>query len=231
MNGTLIISGGGNAKTTEIVDSIFLEHLKVNQVCLIPIAKTGQTKDYKNSVSWLFNKLNSLSAERINVSLILDLQKVISINKNIALYFGGGNSYKLLKLIIESGFNLKLNQFLDEGGVVYGTSAGAVIMGENISTYIDDEYIEVNNQKNYNIEQGFSLIANFSLLTHYNKGDELKLLNYFKKHNNPVIAIPEGTALLVKNKKIKIIGSEGVYIFNKDMSKIFFPVNESILIT
>jgi dipeptidase E len=228
MNGTLIISGGGNAKATEIVDSIFLEHLKANQVCLIPIAKTVQVKEFRNSVKWLSNKLNSLSTVKIDVALILDLKKVISIDKNTALYFGGGNSYKLLKLIMESGFYLKLKRFLDEGGIVYGTSAGAVIMGKNISTYIDDEYLEVNKQKNYNIEQGFSLIDNFSLLTHYKKGDELRLLNYFKKYNNRVIAIPEGTALLVKNKKIKIIGAEGVYIFNSDMSKTFLSVNETI---
>jgi len=50
------------------------------------------------------------------------------------IYIGGGNTFKLLKELKESGFDKELLKFIKEGKPVYGGSAGALILGKNILT-------------------------------------------------------------------------------------------------
>lgn len=49
-----------------------------------------------------------------------------------AIYFCGGSSQHLLNKVNETKFNLVLNQFLDNGGVYIGVSAGSIIAARNL---------------------------------------------------------------------------------------------------
>jgi len=49
------------------------------------------------------------------------------LQKYDTVYIGGGDTFKLLKLIRESGFDEKLLRYYKSGGAIYGGSAGAII--------------------------------------------------------------------------------------------------------
>lgn len=211
--GMIILSGGGDADKTKIIDSLFLKHLSRNNIYFIPIAKTSDKNGYSKSCMWLKNKFYNLNKISINVKMILDLKNVDEIDNDSAIYIGGGNTYKLLKIMHDSKFLPILKKHYEEGGLIYGASAGAVIMGLDISTYIVDKYIKENEKFNYTLSSGLSLIGNYSILTHYNENENMKVKEYFLKYSNPIIAIPEGSGILVSDKSMRVIEGSTVTIF------------------
>lgn len=206
--GVIYVSGGGNWDKTTIMDTHFLNSLCQKKILLIPVAKITTLAGYKDCYDWLSDKLGKISKKLLNISMELDLNKCKKINQFSAVYITGGNTYKLLSLINESGFSVVLKDYIQNGGMVYGASAGAVIMGKDISTYFEE-----NKKYNYPISTGLSLIGDYSVLCHYEKKDNYKIEEYIKRKNNPVIGVPAGVALLVKGNIISIIGDKPVSIF------------------
>ena len=218
IRGTFFLSGGGDENKTIIVDSVFLNSLQNNNILFIPIAKTSDMNGYKKSCKWVKNKLNKISKTPIEVSMMLDFHKYENINKFSAIYIGGGNTYKLLKLMKESNFLPILKKYIKNGGIIYGASAGAVLMGYKISTLIEEKYLIENKKHKYRSTRGFNLIGNYSVLTHYKEEEKEKIQSYFKNNNNAIIAIPEGAGLIIKDSTARIIGDQPVTIFRKDLT-------------
>ena len=106
-----------------------------------------------------------------------------------------------------------LIDYIKSGGIVYGASAGTVLFGQDISTYIEDKYLPENIKHKYVTEKALPLLGNYSILTHYEDGDEDKVIKYFKNHNDSVISIPPGVALVVKKEGCIVIGSKPVLIY------------------
>jgi dipeptidase E len=115
----------------------------------------------------------------------------------------------------EGGFSGALRRYLQKGGIVYGASAGAVLMGKDISTYIEDKYISENEKYGYTDTVGLGLIGNYSVITHFHEGDDYKIKEYFAKREYPIIAIPQGSAVVVRDNSMKIIGDRPVTVFDK----------------
>lgn len=229
-DGFIYLSGGGDEHKTAKIDSFFLERLPGKNILFIPIGKTADRNGYKKSCIWLANKLNNLSREFVRVSMVLDFKKCIDLNRFSAVYIGGGNTYKLLYLMKKNGFLSVLNRYIRNGGIVYGASAGAVLIGVDISTYIEEKYLSDNEQHNYKLTDGMALIGNYSILTHFQENDYQKIEEYFERKDNPVIAIPSGTAVMVRSNNAEIKGNDAVYVFNKSqVPKKILPGHSFIL--
>lgn len=208
--GMLYLSGGGDENKTMILDSFFLSHLTVKKMLFIPVAKTADMNGYKKSLRWVTAKLSSLSNDQINISMQLELSKCKDLSEYSAVYIGGGNTYKLLHLVYESGFSEVLEKYLATGGIIYGASAGAVLMGKDTSTFIEDKYMEENRKCGYTNTEGLGLLGRYSVITHFRKEDNWKIAEYFRKKDNPVVAIPEGTAVMVQSGLMRSIGGRAV---------------------
>ena len=131
------------------------------------------------------------------------------------LYIGGGNTYKLLKDLKTSGAVEKIRKYLTEdGGIVYGGSAGAIIFGRDLdSCNTDDE-----NEVGLADHRGFNLINGYSLLCHYTSRDwerTERSRRYLLElsETKPVYAIPEEDTIYVDNGRIVFIGDRPYYEF------------------
>ena len=60
-----------------------------------------------------------------DIDMCTDLSKIKSLDEYTGVFIGGGNTFKLLKEIRESKFDILLEKYLKNGGFVYGGSAGA----------------------------------------------------------------------------------------------------------
>lgn len=214
INGVMYLSGGGNWDVTKAIDLHFLKNNSLRRILFIPIAKTTNLAGYRESYCWLANKIKNLTDNPIDIVMMLDLNTCKDIDSYSAIYIGGGNTYKLLDTMNKSGFSYLLKKYVNSGGIVYGASAGAVLMGKDISTYIEGKYLKENKVNNYTFSRGLSLIGDYSVLTHYEEGDEAKVKKYFRKHSNPIIAIPAGVALVVRDNII-VVGNKPIKIFEK----------------
>jgi peptidase E len=99
-----------------------------------------------------------------------------------AIYFCGGNTQHLLDKVNETKFNLMLNQFLDNGGVYIGVSAGSIIAANNLENNLG--YINCN------------------LDVHRDIGSDCGKLS---TKNCPNVSLTDNQAILVLGENVSII--------------------------
>jgi len=170
----IYLSGGGDETKTTVIDSAFLQSLPSSNILYIPIAKSADMNGYKKSLAWITSKLSKLSKNPLNITMLLDLKRSINPSEFSAVYIGGGNTYKLLHLMRASNFERMLKDYIGKDGIIYGASAGAVLLGQDISTYIEDKYLDENVKSGYIDERGLGLVGNYSVLTHFHENHEYK---------------------------------------------------------
>lgn len=221
----IILGGGGSAEQTVITNKLFENLIDSNKPILyIPLAWTHYDEGYQNCKKFLIGEFSNIKHGEIQV--IQSADEIL--NKNLsdysAIFIGGGNTYKLLKELKDSGAFKRIKQYTDNGGIVYGGSAGAAIFGKDIDSI---SYMDVNNvdlQDTY----GFNSLFGFSLTAHYTNQSETnhkKATEYLIKYSmrEPVIALPEEDSLYTDGKIVKIVGTRPWYIFNKGKNKHLPP--------
>jgi len=222
--GKIILGGGGSEKDSIEIDNL-LKNLLNNsrkKILYIPIALKGH-KLYEGCYNWFTNIFNP-KIFKITMWDKIKNRKFEDIKEFDAIYIGGGNTYNLLKEIKESGFDKLLIKFIKSKKIIYGGSAGAIILGENISTSSDENKIKLTNFK------GLKIIRNYSIWPHYTTKDDKRIFKYLNKKNSVnVIAIPEKSGALIEKNKMKIYGNKEIIIFKKDYKLNLSPKKEVIL--
>ncbi len=220
----LLLCGGGageqnklaNKKLDEIID-----HSK--PLLYIPLAMDENYQSYDSCFEWIRSELVNVSIPRIEMTRTFEELASKDLKKYSALYIGGGNTYKLLAGLKQSGAFNNIKNYIDNNGIVIGGSAGAVIFGYDINIISSMDLNDVN----LTDTKGFNSVLDFSIFPHYtNKKSKLtdkenaKLLNNFTnsiiKFSNTigkVIAIPEEDAIYVNGNNIEVIGTRSYYIF------------------
>ena len=119
--------------------------------------------------------------------------------------------------INQNNFSEILQGFIQNGGVVYGGSAGAIIMGKSIVTGLHSDKNKVN-LRNFD---GLDYLNGYSIWCHYKDVEEEQVLKCSKDYALPIIAVPETSGLYFEDSKIISIGHEKCLLF-KDNNKIIF---------
>ena len=117
-----------------------------------------------------------------------------------AIYIGGGNTYFLLNMLKKCDLDEKLVDYYNNGGIIYGGSAGALILGKSIET--------VSYERNSELEssEGLNLLNGFSIVCHADK-DIIKSLND-KNNLKPILALYEDTGVVFENGSIYSYGKK-----------------------
>ena len=77
------------------------------------------------------------------------------------------------------------------------------------------------NTANVSDFQGMGMIGKYSVWCHFRKNEQFLVTKFVKDFDCPVIALPEETAIFIKDCETKVIGSEPAYVFtNKGMKTI-----------
>ena len=128
-----------------------------------------------------------------------------------AIYLSGGNTFRFLKAISDSGLDLLLKR-LAYGKVFIGTSAGGLIMTPGIEIASAENDIRLENTK------GLALVE-FGFYPHFipeNRG-QLREINACLDVFPEIYALPEFSGLAVTETEITPLGP--VYRFGKGMSQ------------
>ena len=222
----LILSGGGDAGQTKKLDEFFVSLIYgERKILYIPIAMKLEYNT-KECLDWLKKCLNPLKVKNIKTLDNLNGKTFESIRGFDAIYIGGGNTFSLLKDLKDSKFISILEKY-SKKGIIYGGSAGAIILGKTINMAGSGKDADGNivGLTNFN---GLNLIHDFDIQCHYEKDQDKDLFCHIKKNKNKIIAIPEGTGLYVEGKKMFVKGEGSVFVFNKGAKKEF-KVNEEVI--
>jgi len=215
--GHVIFSGGGDIKDTFQLDEKFFSMLKSNsRILYIPIALNRDRIGFEACYDWFSNVVSSHAGDKdIDFSMILEDDEIPDLVKYEALYIGGGNTFKLLDYMVRKDLSQKIIKYIEQGGIVYGGSAGAIVMGKDIRT-VDEE-----NDKNYKYINGLNLIRGLSLICHYEASLDERITKSANNLNSPIIALPENAGIILGPNDIEIVGE--VFIFDKNGKRYLTP--------
>lgn len=134
--------------------------------------------------------------------------------KSDIIHLGGGNTFYFIKHLKKSGMFQRLKQFVKEGGILTGLSAGAIIMSPRIDTASFPSFdcdVNDDNVKNF---KAMNLVS-FEFFPHYknSKRYESELLKYSKKRSMPLYACPDGSGIVVDQGDLTFLGK--TYCFHQ----------------
>ena len=218
----LILCGGGSGEQNYFANKKLNEIINHSKPILyVPLAMDESDIPYDSCYEWIQGELSEVDIP--GIEMVRTFEELASKNYDdySAIFIGGGNTYKLLKGIKDSGAYKKFEDYIKNNGIVIGGSAGAVIFGKDI----DIIAVMDPNEVNLKDTKGFDVMNGISIFPHYtNKKSKLtdeentirhnsftNAIVEFSKVNGDVIAIPEEDAIFVNDDSIEIIGNRTYY--------------------
>ncbi len=150
-----------------------------------------------------------------------------AINQSEAIHIGGGNTFRLLKLLYEQGLIPLIRERVKQGMPYIGASAGT-----NVATIS----IKTTNDMPITYPPSFDAIGlvPFNINPHYIDADpnsmhmgetrEQRLKEFHEMNDTTVVGLREGTYLRIEGESITLKGLKGARIFRKNQEPEEYPV-------
>ncbi|MGM0751650.1 MAG: Type 1 glutamine amidotransferase-like domain-containing protein [Bacillota bacterium] len=215
----LFLSGGGDKEQSEMIDKEFVETLDLTKPMLyIPIAMQGEVP-YEGCYKWIHNVFNPLGINEIEMWTDLEAKSLEDLSTFSSIYIGGGNTFNLLNDLRETGFDKILKEYVDNNGIVYGGSAGAIVLGRDIltSSHMDPNHTDL---KTF---EGLNCFGGYSIWCHYENSSDDSIKEYVNKYGYSVIALPEETGVFLHDGIVRVAGSSPATIFREGDIKVINP--------
>jgi dipeptidase E len=212
----LILGGGGNSTESASIDKLFVNLIRHKSkekcaVLYIPIAMPKKSHSFGECWDWFTDCFSKYKLD-IDMWTYIGGRRYSELNRYGAVYIGGGITFNLLHEIKRTGFDYLLKRFVADKGIVYGGSAGAIILGNNITTAYFGRYPDVNRIGLRDLT-GLNLLWGTSIVCHYTPKNDKKILNFVKKSGNNVVALTESNGLNVTEKGIRVLGDSNAILF------------------
>ena len=189
---------------------------------------------YDECYEWFTNVMSNVCVPNIDMAETFEQLVSKKLDDYCAIFIGGGNAYKLLKGLKESGAFYKIQEYIKQSGVVVGCSAGAVICGNDIDIIksMDENQVNLIDTKGFDVLSGISIFPHYmnsksKLTDEQNKARMDKFTNeivQFSLVNGDVYAIPEEDTIFIDGNNVEIIGTKNYYVF-KNGSKQEIKIN------
>lgn len=207
--------GGGSGNQTIEAYKKLNEVINHNKPILyIPLAMNSER--YDDCFEWICKELENVDIPSIKmVRSAYEITKENLFNYS-AIFIGGGNTYKLLKELKSCEAFFKIKEYLDNDGIVFGGSAGAIILGECIDTckYADNNEVNLEDLMGFNTFNSFSFLCHFTNETLDKTELNRKYLLELSKEEK-IIALPEEITLYYEDGYFEVLGSGSYYIFEE----------------
>ncbi|QNK63641.1 cyanophycinase [Pedobacter sp. PAMC26386] len=214
--GSLFIIGGGDRSPELIRSLIQTANLRTTDyIIVLPMAtaepeasfeaiKTQLSAAAKNSI-YNFN----FEGEKVHDRKLLD-----SLAGARLVFITGGDQSRFMKAVLNTPVYAAIHQAYQNGATIAGTSAGAAVMSKHMITgnqLLDTNYRETFNKlraDNVEFESGMGLLDSVIIDQHFIKRSRYnRLLSALTAYPGyDCIGIDEGTAIIVRGKKITVTG-------------------------
>ena len=212
----LLLNGGGSTeqliptmtKLNEIID-----HNK--PMLYVPLAMDEFEHPYDDCYEWFNKQITNIEIPSLDMSRTFKELASKDLNDYSAIFIGGGNTYKLLKGLKESGTFDKIQEYIRNNGIVVGCSAGAVILGKDIDIIasMDPNDVKLTDTKGFDVLSGVSVFPHYinlksKLTDEENQARIDKFTNSiieFTLKNGDVYAIPEEDTIYIDGTNVETI--------------------------
>lgn len=200
----IFLAGGGNADDSKLLDEQFVAKLDLAKP-LLYIPNAMHSRPYPACLQWFQSVMTPLGVHAIE--MWDDLQPHRPVTDIAGIYIGGGDTRKLLKEIRDSGFDSYLREATKEGLPLYGGSAGAIILGEDIRSASEAKNLVASEAVGLKIVKGHSIVC------HYDKSNEGDTKLLVAALNQRIIAIPEKAGGYLAGDVLTNYGTEPISVF------------------
>ncbi len=193
-NARIFLGGGGTAEQSHALDAIyFSQHQSGSRILYIPVATIRQEGiGMEGCYDWFSGVVTTHAADKeIDFVLLSEEQEIPALEGFASVYLGGGNTYRLLRYLLAKQGHQKLQAYIRSGGIIYGGSAGAVVLGKEIRTVEEERLEGVPSTK------GLNLLQEQSVLPHFLPADQQRVQDLATKLHTDIIAIPEDAGLVL----------------------------------
>lgn len=128
------------------------------------------------------------------------------------VYIGGGNTVRLLAEIRGPAFASYL-QGAAAAVPIYGGSAGAIILGEDIRTTPEADSCEDNDAR------GLALLSGWSVTCHYS-GSRDELLAQSMRVGTPLVGLTESTGVIVEHGRLRCVSGIATMAAHSQLTKL-----------
>ena len=220
----LILCGGGSGDQNTLANQKLNEIIDHNKPILyIPLAMDENEYPYDDCYEWINEELKNVDTPSISMVRLFDDLASRNLQDYSALFIGGGNTYKLLLGLKESGAFKNIREYINNDGVVIGGSAGAVIFGYdiNIIASMDPNDVKLKDTKGFDILSGISIFPHYtnrkSKYTEEENNERMKMftdsITKYSEKIGKVIAIPEEDAIYISEEGVQVIGTKPYFVF------------------
>lgn len=200
----IFLAGGGSAEDSRLLDERFvniIDHTKP----LVYIPNAMKSRPYKSCLEWFRSVMTPLGVT--NIEMWDDLQVRYPVTSIAGIYIGGGDTAKLLKELRVSSFSDYLLEVADTGVPLYGGSAGAIILGEDIRTAPEAKSFDDSDAT------GLKIVPGYSMVCHYNVSEETVVRQLAQRFGHSILAIPEKAGGHLSDSVLTNYGTEPISIF------------------
>lgn len=197
---TLVMIGGGQ-RPKEALAALLPKSKSYTNVLVLPWGTAEQDLACDN----MKNEFMAIKPVRFQCLLVHNSPQLVNAALELAdvLYFPGGDQSKLMLELIKHDLVKKIKMRFKKTLNVGGTSAGTAIQSKLMIT---GKGIEVGN--------GIGLVDDYIIDQHFLvRQRQSRLISILKRQKMSGIGIDEGTALIVQDKSMKVIGKSEVWIY------------------
>lgn len=201
MKKLLLTSDGFSNK--KISDRFFeLVDKKPSEIKVLFIPTASRYEDELKYVKLSENELVSLGIIKENVTWldIEDVEKAGELKNYDVVYVCGGNTFFLMKKLIDTGLDKKIIEMIDAGKVYVGVSAGSVIAGPDISIAGPFDENDVGLQSMAGLGLTEKIVS-----PHYQRKEKQIIEDFKSKLPYEIVPLCDGQAYLEADGVISII--------------------------
>lgn len=224
MTGSLFLAGGGSAEDSLPLDSVFASAVRPGPLWYWPIAMDPVERDYRVCLQWLTDVVTPLGLDQVEMWDGSDDEPARRLPEFRGVYIGGGNTFRLLALLRRSGLLPALRRFMQDGGVVYGGSAGAAVLGADVTTvaHLDTDVCGTTDTR------GLDFAAGHGVFVHHRPQDAPRVQDWARRNRRPAIALHERAGAVVASGQLTAVGYEPVYLVGNEVRAL--QPGESIML-
>lgn len=223
--GTLFVIGGGH-KDEHLMEAL-VDAAKLSPkdyIMILPMASTLPEESVEAMVEQLRevtqNKITSINFSKADANT---MSLVDSVRRAKLIYITGGDQNRFMSIVAHTPLFEAIHAAYHHGACIAGTSAGAAIMSETMITgnqLKDSVYRSTFNRlddENIETAKGMGLIKSAIIDQHFVKRSRYNRLftALAKFPDKTCIGIDEGTAIIIRQNTVKVVGESQVIVAKK----------------
>ncbi len=204
----LMICGGGALPNEIIQRFVSLAGANDGKLVVIPTASRNESLPSSKRViqSWQARGIGNVTLLHTRSRDEANSQEFAApIRDATAVWFSGGSQSRIAEAYVGTAVETELHALLDRGGIIGGTSAGAAIQSR----------VMIRSGKNKpSIGTGFDLLPGTIIDQHFLARNRInRSISAVRQHPGRIgIGIDEGTAILVQDEEIEVLGKSHVLV-------------------